>query len=348
MLVTADLLRAILLLPLLFAHTASTIWLVYPIAFSVQVVGQFFTPAAGALLPRLVTREDLPAANAWFSFGGSFTLLAGPSLGGFLLGVAGWSSIIVVDSSSFVLSAVLIGCVSLPSGQPVADIVQHPCQAAPWLSYWHDWVVGPRIVAHTPLLSTLFAVSGLVTMLSGCFVVMIVPYVREVLHGQAQLLGLLASAQGAGGIVGGLLFVRLATKIPPRRVLVFGFCMIGVALLICFNSMVSAVVVALWVLVGLLLAATGIAERTLLQCATTDATRGRVLGTLGTTNALAGLMGMSIASTAGARFGILPILDTMAGLSLLTGVLCLSVARLERRPMNRIGKDRLPPVRMRV
>ncbi len=55
-----------------------------------------------------------------------------------------------------------------------------------------------------------------------------------------------------------------------------------------------------------------------------------------------------IASTAGARFGILPILDTMAGLSLLAGVLCLSVARLERRPMNRIGKDRLPPVRMRV
>ncbi len=150
-LVTADLLRAILLLPLLFAHSASTIWLVYPLAFSVQAVGQFFTPAAGARSSRrLVGKEDLPTANAWFSFGGSFTLLAGPSLGGFLLGVAGWSSIIVVDSSSFALSAVLIGCLSLPADQQASGTVWHPNQTARLYSYWHDWVVGLRIVARSP------------------------------------------------------------------------------------------------------------------------------------------------------------------------------------------------------
>ncbi len=83
--------------------------------------------------------------------------------------------------------------------------------------------------------------------------------------GRRSCFGLLASAQGGGGIVGGLLFVRLANRIPPLRVLVFGFGMMGIALLICFNSTVLAVVVSLWVLVGLLLAATGIAEQTLLQ-----------------------------------------------------------------------------------
>jgi MFS family permease len=331
-LVTADVLRALLLLPLVVAHTASTVWLVYLIAFSVQVVGQFFAPAAGALLPRLVTEGDLPPANAWSSLSASFTLLAGPSLGGFLLGVAGWSSIILTDSCSFLLSALLIGCVSLPSEQLAPETTRHPRLAAPRHSFWHDWVVGLRPVARTPLLPALFAISALDTLAGGCFTVLMVPYVHDVLHGHAQLLGWLASAQGGGSIVGGLLLLRLATRVPPLTLLLGGTCLTGIVLLVCFNSTALTVVVALWLVLGLLFAVTGIAARTLLQRATIDSLRGRVLGTLGTINALAGLIGMGIGTAAGAHYGTLPVLDLVAGLSLSTGVLGLSMVRLAARP----------------
>jgi hypothetical protein len=60
----------------------------------------------------------------------------------------------------------------------------------------------------------------------------------------------------------------------------FGFCATGIVLLACFNSTMLALVVTLWLVVGLLLAAIGIAQQTLLQWATVDSIRGRVLGTL--------------------------------------------------------------------
>ncbi len=112
-----------LLLPLLFSHTTTTVWLIYLIAFLLQMVGQFFSPAAAALLPTLVAKEDLPTANAWCSLGSSFTLLAGPALGGYLLGTAGWSSIIIVDIVSFLLSALLMGYISVRPDQLAAGIV---------------------------------------------------------------------------------------------------------------------------------------------------------------------------------------------------------------------------------
>ena len=182
-LVSANLLRALLLLPLLVIQTSSTVWLVYPIAFSVQVVGQFFAPAAGALLPSLIAACDRPAANAWFGLSSSFTLLAGPSLGGFLLGVAGWSSIILTDSCSFVLSAALIGCISLQAPPPAAETARHPSLTSPGVSFWRDWVAGLRTVARTQMLLALFAVGGLGAMAGGCFTVLMVPYVHDLLHG---------------------------------------------------------------------------------------------------------------------------------------------------------------------
>jgi len=327
-LVTANLLRALLLLPLLLTQTSSTVWLVYPIAFSVQVVGQFFAPAAGALLPSLIAECDRPAANAWFGLCSSFTLLAGPSLGGFLLGVAGWWSIILTDSCSFVLSAVLIGCISSQAAPPAAETARHPRLTSPEPSGWRYWVAGLRTVGRTPMLLALFAVSGLGTLAGGCFTVLMVPYVHDLLHGRAQLLGWLASAQGGGSIVGGLLMLLLGTRTPPETLLVFGSCLTGIVLLMCFNSTALPIVVALWLVAGLLLTLTGIAEQTLLQRATANSIRGRVLGTLGTTNALAGLIGMSIASAAGSHYGTLPVLDMVAGLSLLTGTLGIWVIRL--------------------
>ena len=63
--VTADLLLAAGLLPLLLAHGAGQVWIVYLVAFWEGAVEQFFIPAQAASVPHLVAADELTAAKAW-------------------------------------------------------------------------------------------------------------------------------------------------------------------------------------------------------------------------------------------------------------------------------------------
>lgn len=53
----ADMLRALVLLPLLVVTAADQLWLIYVVAFAESSLGQFFNPAKGALLPHLVGEQ---------------------------------------------------------------------------------------------------------------------------------------------------------------------------------------------------------------------------------------------------------------------------------------------------
>src|SRR5262245_28118554 len=52
--VVANLVRALLLLPLFAVDSADRVWIVYVVAAALSAVGQFFRPAENALLPLLV------------------------------------------------------------------------------------------------------------------------------------------------------------------------------------------------------------------------------------------------------------------------------------------------------
>jgi MFS family permease len=61
-------------------------------------------PSLEALVPRLVTREELPAAAALRSLRGNVGMLAGPAMGGLLIATAGLPTAYLVDVASFGVS----------------------------------------------------------------------------------------------------------------------------------------------------------------------------------------------------------------------------------------------------
>ena len=87
--IVADVLRAVILLPLLLATRDGWLWVVFPVAFLEATVTQFFLPARGALLPALVPDEELEGANAAISVGRSSPCWPGRSLAGLS---SGWSA----------------------------------------------------------------------------------------------------------------------------------------------------------------------------------------------------------------------------------------------------------------
>src|SRR5579859_1053655 len=60
----ADLLLGVVLLPMLLVTSAERIWLLVLLQMIESSIVQFYKPAEGALLPRLVPSEELVAANA--------------------------------------------------------------------------------------------------------------------------------------------------------------------------------------------------------------------------------------------------------------------------------------------
>ncbi|HEY2029314.1 MAG TPA: MFS transporter [Myxococcales bacterium] len=107
-LVASDLLRAGLVLCLLFVRRPDQVWMAYAVVTAHSILSAFFDPAQAALLPNLVPLEDYPLAATLENSLWSVSLAAGSALGGACIAALGRDAAFVVDASSFVFSALLL------------------------------------------------------------------------------------------------------------------------------------------------------------------------------------------------------------------------------------------------
>ena len=128
--IAADLGRALVLLPLLAVHTAGDMWIVYLAAFAEAAISQFFGPAKNALVPRIVTSEQLVRANSANSVGEQVGRLVGPAVGGFMLARFGVQSVVAFDVLSFVVSAAMIALMEATCGRTPAATTHASAGAA--------------------------------------------------------------------------------------------------------------------------------------------------------------------------------------------------------------------------
>jgi MFS family permease len=80
------------------------VWPLFVIAGWMSAVAGLQRPSIESLTPRLVERDEIPAAAALASVRGSIGMIAGPALGGVLLASAGLPTTYLVDVASYVVS----------------------------------------------------------------------------------------------------------------------------------------------------------------------------------------------------------------------------------------------------
>ncbi|MBI3960543.1 MAG: MFS transporter [Chloroflexi bacterium] len=121
-LIAADLLRAAIVLGFLLVRDANTVWLLYLLTALQLGVSGFFDPAKNAILPDVVTQQQLGAANALSSVTWSVMLAFGAALGGLVAGTWGVYSAFALDALTFLISAFFIFQVRYrkPAGQSSA------------------------------------------------------------------------------------------------------------------------------------------------------------------------------------------------------------------------------------
>jgi MFS family permease len=325
--IIADALFALWLLPLLLVNSVERVWIVYLVQFAESSIGQFFGPAENALLPSLVSKEQLVAANSLNALSENLARLVGPALGGLIAGLAGLSGVVLVDAASFIIAGILLVCIRGTSMPARASAAKTPGSA--WAAVWREWLDGLRLVRGVRVLLVFFLVTTITRLGEGVFGVLIIVFVNRVLHGGALQFGWLMSAQAIGALIGSVLVGWAGSRLLAARWI--GLCCIAFGLidLAIFNSPaffpVFLVSFGLFILVGVPGVAFATGLTALQQAATPDAYRGRVSSTFFTSGALMGLIGTVIAGTLGDHLGVVLVLNIQGGVYVFAGVCVLAL-----------------------
>jgi MFS family permease len=341
LMVVTNLIQGVVMLFLLLVRSNDWLWLIYVVFFVETTVSTFFQPAESALLPQLVDERHLVSANALNALNNNIARLAGPPIGGLLLGFFGLSSIAIVDSASFLIAAVLIALITMPSQPSRGEAPVAEEAASAWTSVWREWKAGLALVQRDRVIGMLFAIAGITSLGGVMFDPLIAPWVRSVLHGSAVELGWLSTAGAIGGLLGGLLLGRFGRTLKPGPLFGFSCVVAGFMLLVMYNLTSLPVILALALLKSVPLVGSGVGLDTLFQTGVPDRYRGRVYGAVFTTNSLLGLVSLSLAGFLGETVGIVPMLSLASGITIFAGFLALTLLPkhdLQREPAEEIDQ----------
>jgi MFS family permease len=113
---------ALLTIPVAFAAGVLTIWQLYLVAFVTGSLTVLFDVADQSYLPALLDREDLVEGNAKLQIPAAAAQIAGPAIGGGLIGIVAAPFTVILDSVSFFASGGLVSLIRKQEHKPARSI----------------------------------------------------------------------------------------------------------------------------------------------------------------------------------------------------------------------------------
>jgi MFS family permease len=198
--------------------------LLYAVAFALGFVAVISTVAYQAFMPTLVGRNRLVEASARMEAASSVGSIIGPGIGGFLVQALTAPIALVVDSLSYLFSAVLIGGIRIVEPPPIPPAEQAGIRA--------QIAEGLRLVAATPILRSLAACGAIHNFFSRMIDALFVLYAVNELHLGPLQLGLVVAAGGPGALLGAVAVGSLGRRIGVGRTIVAMQVLTGVSRLL--------------------------------------------------------------------------------------------------------------------
>jgi len=162
----------------------------------------FFNIAEAACLPRVVPKEQLPAATAQNMATDGITVLLGPSLGGALY-TAGRLLPFVADAVSYVVSVISLFFIKVKFQKE---------RVAARRNLWVEIREGLSWLWHQPLIRFIAILTGGNNLISSGYVLIIIVLAQEQ-HASSFTIGLIFAVGGIGGIVGALIATSLQKRL---------------------------------------------------------------------------------------------------------------------------------------
>ncbi|MCJ7625941.1 MAG: MFS transporter [Anaerolineaceae bacterium] len=314
--VISDVLRGIAVLGFMLVDSPDKIWILYVIGFLQGSVATFFEPARMAILPNLIPKSSLLAANSISQTSQIIFGVLGTAAAGFLIGfVDNYRVVFGIDGLTFILSAVLVSQIQY------VFIKSDQKEDVEAKIIFGQLVEGIRIsFGHRILLGTLIAFS--LTMLGvGAINILMVPLLINELMLPETWFGAINLVQTMGMIASGALIAGLSSRLKPTRMLspaLMGFGIFLAALSL--PTQIWHVMVVLFLL-ALFIPPIQSSGMTIMQTVVPDELRGRTGAARSTLVEIANLISMGaaglLADSIGTRvvFIISGVIVILAGIS---------------------------------
>ena len=222
-LIAADLIRAAVVLAFLLVRNPGDVWLLYTLTAVQMAMSGFFDPAHTAILPDISNPRELGAVNALSSATWSVMLALGAALGGLFSGTFGMYPAFVLDTFTFLLSALLLAQIRMPANLASAAADRTVAAAV------GQYLRGLRYLrAHLDVLVVALQKAVMALFFATAFQVLQVAIAQQVFtvgQGGGTSLGLMFGLTGVGSGLGPILARKLTGEDPRslKEAIAYGY-----------------------------------------------------------------------------------------------------------------------------
>ena len=196
--------------PVAAAFGVLTMAQLYAVALLAGLGTVFFDVAYQSYVPALVSREQLMDANGKLQTTAEAARLAGPGLGGGLVGLRGPAGAMSADAASYAVSVASLLLLRAP--EPPARREQRGRLRG-------ELTAGLAFVLREPILRKIVACTGTANLFASMVVALEIVFLVRVLHVQPAVTGLIIALAAAGGVAGGASSPRLSNRIGSARII---------------------------------------------------------------------------------------------------------------------------------
>src|SRR5262245_46693891 len=207
------------LIPLLYFTVGLEFWQLMVLVFLGALLDSPGSTARSALIPELAELAHMPIerATSLIHIIERGARLVGAPLSGLLIAVIGTENVLWLDAASFFISAIIIGfTVRIPEPE-------HPVETEPRGKYFDELHAGLRFIYEDKLILAIVVTVMITNFLDAIYGGVVQPVFVKQVYGQALDLGLLIAANGAGAVIGALIFSAIGPRLPRHAVFVVAF-----------------------------------------------------------------------------------------------------------------------------
>jgi predicted MFS family arabinose efflux permease len=207
---SSDLVRAILALAFLFAIPAGRTWLLFLLSGALMFASPFFTSGRAAILPAIANSDELHTANSLTQLTQWTAVTIGSFLGGSAVAAFGYELAFIFNAMSFVFSAACIWQLRVPKGfRPQRIDLSEDKVLRPW----HEYVAGVRYMRATPLILGIGLVNVGWASGGGAAQILFSLFGVNVFQRGPAGIGVIWSCAGIGLIAGAMLAHRIGRRL---------------------------------------------------------------------------------------------------------------------------------------